>query len=106
MSELCGAFKRIVPRYQFSTNQAAFIVEDMGDIPNRHIPQQPPQNKCGTGWNGPSPCPSKGTQCRNGPHRMYVHRKCHWPQSCTRCTEMDTCGNLKNKMCYYHSYTH
>jgi hypothetical protein len=35
---------------------------------------------------------------------MYVHRKCHWPQSASRCTSMDTCGNVKDKMCYFHKH--
>lgn len=35
MAELCTAFKRIVPRYQFSTNQAAFIIEDLRDAPHQ-----------------------------------------------------------------------
>ena len=105
MAELCNAFHRIVPRYQFSTDRAAFIVEDMGDAPKRYIPrvENPSQGKCTTGWNGPSPC-SRGPS--NRPFGMYVHRKCHWPTSCTRCSSMDTCGNWKNKTCYYHTLDH
>lgn len=110
MAELCGAFNRIVPRYQFATNNAAFMIEDMGDNPKRYIPNVHRVNngKCTTGWNGPSPCPY-GNTCnvglQNRPFSMYVHRKCHWPKGCngSRCSSMDTCGNVRDKMCYYHS---
>ena len=98
MADLCTAFHRIVPRYQFSTNQAAFIVEDMGDAPKR-------REMCG--WNGPSPCSDRRFQCANGlqnrPYGMYVHRKCNWQSNGKFCTTMDTCGNVKDKMSYFYN---
>jgi len=33
MADLCTAFKRIVPRYHFTQNQATFTIEDMNDSP-------------------------------------------------------------------------
>jgi hypothetical protein len=116
MAELCTAFKRIVPRYQFSTNQAAFVVEDMHDTPERRIPpiHSNGPHKCVAGWNAQSPCGDRGVHCGktvnvcgvplgNRPYGMYVHRKCHW-NNAKRCTSMDTCGNVKDKMCYYHKH--
>ncbi len=77
MAELCTAFKRIVPRYQFSTNQAVFFVEDMHDAPKRCSCNKVHYN------------------------RSYVHHKCNLSQNISMCTSMDTCGNIQDKMHYH-----
>lgn len=93
MAELCTAFKRIVPRYQFSTNQAAFTIEDMKDAPLKKR-------------NG-GDC-FRGKMCgQNKLNELIVCGKCD--RRCDKqmgvgryCSTMDTCSNWKSKVSYYH----
>ena len=42
MADLCLAFKRIVPRYQFDRNISLFVVEDLNDShSNKIMPNGP-----------------------------------------------------------------
>lgn len=104
MAELCTAFKRIVPRYQFSTNQAAFTIEDMTDAPIKKM-------NGGDCFRGPMCNGNKNTH-RNA--YGFNHRPKVCPKSCNMnsqqriapgcgyCSSMDTCGNWKSKVRYYH----
>lgn len=48
MADLCVAFKRIVPRYQFSKNVGKFVVEELGPIPNKpHEQCENNKKQCG-----------------------------------------------------------
>lgn len=67
MAELCTAFSRIVPRYQFSTNHALFVIEDMKDAP---IPK------------------SNGGYYFRGVQNKRFHSYNSY------CSNMDTCNNL------------
>ena len=78
MAELCTAFKRIVPRYQFSTNQASFVVEDMKDRPLK-------KNNGGYCFRGQQTTPTLCDKC------------CTPTQYVSRCNKMDTCAR------YFHS---
>lgn len=103
MAELCTAFKRIVPRYQFATNQAAFTIEDMKDAPmqkrNGGFCYRGPM--CGRGYNlgenahhadvygvRPKVCKKCDPRCNNRNHPY--------------CSTMDTCGGWQAKTRMYH----
>ena len=69
MSDLCSAFDRVVPRYQYHTNQAAFVVEDMGDLPPRAYPKKGCTHNAFTGYSMHSnqrTTPCTGSSCRSG----------------------------------------
>ena len=109
MAELCTAFKRIVPRYQFATNQAAFTIEDMKDAPikkhnggdcfrgtmcgrNKQFNMGESSHRNAYGFNHrPKVCTSCDTRCEQ---RMA--------SGCGYCSSMDTCGNFQSKVRYYH----
>lgn len=96
MAELCTAFSRIVPRYQFAPNQAALIVEDM-----KHSPAARQRVPCHAvrktgGCDHPFAHYQSHVTLRPRCHRTpTTHPK--W------CSSMDTCGNWKDKVCYYHT---
>lgn len=112
MAELCTAFKRIVPRYQFSTNQAAFTVEDLRDAPIK-------KRNGGDCFRG-SMC-GRNTEFNLGPnlhhpsaygcHNKFKVKPCsscdmscqkRMAPGCGYCSSMDTCGNWTSKVRYYH----
>jgi hypothetical protein len=110
MAELCTAFKRIVPRYQFSTNQAAFTIEDMRDAPIK-------KRNGGDCFRGPMCGRNPGYNLGENAHyaspygfsvRPKVCRKCHPRYSnrvhpeASQCSSMDTCGNWQAKARMYH----
>lgn len=109
MAELCTAFKRIVPRYQFATNQAAFSIEDMKDAPMK-------KRNGGDCFRGPMCGHNKQFHMGEMAHRN-AYGFSHRPKVCTSCdmncqqrmapgcgycSSMDTCGNFKSKVRYYH----
>lgn len=69
MAELCTAFKRIVPRYQFSKNKALYKVEDMKDAAIK-------RRSGGFRFRGSS-----------NTHNNHLHN--------TYCSTMDTCKKLR-----------
>lgn len=88
MAELCTAFKRIVPRYQFSTNQAAFVFEDMNDSPK--------QTKSG------AMCYKSSTCGHNHQFHNVINRQTYKsaygismnPKVCNKyCSNIDSCQN-------------
>ena len=110
MSELCSAFKRIVPRYQFATNQAAFTIEDLKDAPIK-------KRNGGDCFKGPMCGHNRGFHVGENAHyssaygfnyRPKVCQSCdvkcqkRMAPGCGYCSSMDTCGNFQSKVSYYH----
>ena len=112
MAELCTAFKRIVPRYQFATNQAAFVIEDMRDGPNRQSDGSTQYNKnhknnAGLTGFGVPVCAHDTRFDRYATGKQHRHASSYGvnvrPRVCSPyCTKMDTCSSIKPTTGYFY----
>ena len=84
MANLCNAFNRIVPRYQFAPDQSAFVIEELGKVPKKECRNCPRQFGCSS-----QRCPSKCYQTRCYPKFNSCNK--------TFCRAMEGCHSLRCK---------